>query len=206
MTSLYLSVAAFKATIDIEGTSDTTDDDAIYRALAAASQALDLAYGRTFTRSTGAKDFKSRYAGYLEVVDLISVTAIAVDIDSNYTYSKALLPTDYTLFPYNAPRYQRIEVKPLAVQSFWPGYMVRVTGDWGYVETWGSPAVEQAPPSVVQACQILAHRLLRRKDAPFGVLAAPEMGEPVRIAKSDPDVVSLMGPFDRTAGQMAYIA
>lgn len=52
------------------------------------------------------------------------------------------------------------------------------------------------PEPVVEACVILAARLFRRKDAPFGVVGSPEFGLE-RIAASDPDVKRLMRPYER---------
>lgn len=190
----YLTVAQYKAAIDIAGTSTTDDDDVIQRALDAATAALDAAYGRSFAKTTATKEFIARAGNYLDVRDLISVSSLKIDTRSDRSYATTLAVGSYRLEPLNEARYQRIAIMPLATQGFWPGYMVQVTGDWGYVEAGDTP-----PPAVVMACQILAHRLVRRKDAPFGILAAPEMGDPMRLAKSDPDVYMLMEPFSRVA-------
>lgn len=196
-----LTVEQFKGMVDIQGTSDTMDDTAVQLALDAATESLQLGYGRTFVRETAtAKYFKARAAGYLDVVDLISVDEIAIDIDSNLSYSKLLTAGQYQLEPFNQTAYQRITIAPLSTQSFWPGYQVRVTGDWGYVD-----AMDQAPASVQQACLLLANRFLRRKDAPFGVLAFPEMGTAVRLAREDPDVARLMANFDVTEGSWVIL-
>lgn len=52
------------------------------------------------------------------------------------------------------------------------------------------------PRPVVEACIILAVRLFRRKDAPFGVVGSPEFGLERAVA-SDPDIRRLMSPFAR---------
>lgn len=197
----------YKSAFDIAGTSDTADDGMIQLAITAAFQGLEQAYGRQFRLTSNVdKRYRCTFADHLDVVDLVAVHSIAIDVNSNLSYSRALAASDYQLEPFNEPRFQRISITPLAVQGFWPGYMVKVNGDWGYVETWGSPSVAQEPPVVTLAWRILTHRLVRRKDAPFGVLVAPEMGEAVRIAKTDPDVVSLMKGLDRSRGPMAFIA
>lgn len=56
--------------------------------------------------------------------------------------------------------------------------------------------VYRYPGPVVEACVILATRLFRRKDAPFGVIGSAEFGLE-RIAANDPDVKRLMMPFAR---------
>lgn len=52
------------------------------------------------------------------------------------------------------------------------------------------------PEPVVEATVILATRLFRRKDAPFGVIGSPEFGLS-DIAAHDPDVQRLMRPYER---------
>lgn len=54
------------------------------------------------------------------------------------------------------------------------------------------------PSPVSEAAVILAARLFRRKDAPFGVLGSPEFGLE-RIAADDPDVKRMMRPYARFA-------
>lgn len=56
--------------------------------------------------------------------------------------------------------------------------------------------VHRYPSPVVESCVILATRLFRRKDAPFGVIGSAEFGLE-RIAANDPDVKRLMMPFAR---------
>jgi hypothetical protein len=195
-----LSVAQYKRAVDIEGTSDTADDDVILLALEAASTALTTVYGRQFYRTTDTRYFLSRYPDYLDVPDLIFASEIAVDVNSNLSYSRNLATTDYVLDPPNDYWHTRVSIAPLATQGFWPGYRVRITGDWGIVTVWGTPPVEQAPPDVVQAVQIMAHRLVRRKDAPFGIIGGSDFGSVVRLATSDPDVTMLMAPYRRSTG------
>lgn len=50
-------------------------------------------------------------------------------------------------------------------------------------------------PTVNEAAMILASRIFKRKDAPFGVLGSAEMGQMLVIAKHDPDVMLLMRSF-----------
>lgn len=50
-------------------------------------------------------------------------------------------------------------------------------------------------PGVNEAAMILAGRIFKRKDAPFGVVGSAEMGQLLVIAKHDPDVQLLMRSF-----------
>lgn len=50
-------------------------------------------------------------------------------------------------------------------------------------------------PTVSEAAMILAGRIFKRKDAPFGVIGSAEMGQLLVIAKHDPDVKLLMESF-----------
>jgi hypothetical protein len=71
---------------------------------------------------------------------------------------------------------------------------VQVVGKFGYVEN-GHP-----PTAVTLACMILANRYRGRKDAPFGILGATDLGQFERISKEDPDVISLLQPYIAATG------
>ncbi|MBL7492517.1 hypothetical protein, partial [Frankia sp. AgW1.1] len=62
---------------------------------------------------------------------------------------------------------------------------IRVTARWGW------PAV---PDDIVQAAQIQATRLFKRKDSPEGVAGSADWGV-IRIGRTDPDVAALTGPY-----------
>ena len=64
-----------------------------------------------------------------------------------------------------------------------------MVGKFGYGAT--------APKAVSEACIIQSTRLFRRKDAPFGVTGASDMGQASVIARLDPDVRFLLAPYRR---------
>jgi hypothetical protein len=197
----FITLAEYKAAVDPPGTSDTTDDATIQLALDAASAALEEMAGRSFTyQADTAKYFRALYSAHLDVADLLSVTKIEVDVNANLKYERELLDGEWQLEPFSGSRYDRITIAPLSTQSFWPGYMVKVTGDWGYVDNIGTDQTPEykAPVLARQACLILAQRLVRRKDAPFGILTG-ELGNVARLSTSDPDVSMLMAPLSRRA-------
>jgi hypothetical protein len=67
---------------------------------------------------------------------------------------------------------------------------VRVTGRFGW---------DAVPPEIIEATGILATKLIRRsREAPFGILAvALETGTAIRLARTDPDIASLIDAFTR---------
>lgn len=64
-----------------------------------------------------------------------------------------------------------------------------------------NPFTEDIPAAITYACILQAARLVKRKDAIFGVLGSPEMGGEIRLlAKLDPDVQVLVRPYKRWWG------
>lgn len=52
-------------------------------------------------------------------------------------------------------------------------------------------------PAIVKATGIQAHRLFKRRDAPFGVIGNAASGSDMRISNLDMDVAALVRPFVR---------
>jgi hypothetical protein len=78
----------------------------------------------------------------------------------------------------------RLDLRPATARMSYP------LGDADVV--WTYPA-GGAPPDVVESAVQVAIDLLRRKDAPFGVLNAPSLsGEPVRISRDQLAGVELL--------------
>jgi hypothetical protein len=69
---------------------------------------------------------------------------------------------------------------------------VKLTGQFGWTIL---------PEAVKAATSILAAKLLRRvREAPFGIVTAGiDQGVAMRIARTDPDVYSLIAPYSRHA-------
>lgn len=190
----YATAAEFKAWI---GVDDVEDDTSIQSALDAATRAIDRATSRHFTRETGVtKTYQATCANELAVTDLISATSITVDINGNHTFTRSLTTDDYDLYPYVdetgllSTRYSSIKIRPTSTQGFAPGYLVQVTGNFGYVDTGNV-----TPADIKQACLILASRLWKRRETPFGVLSLPDIGTGVQLRRTDPDVANLLEPY-----------
>jgi hypothetical protein len=193
-----LSLAEYKASA---GISDTTNDPQIQRALNAATRWIEHETGRKFELSV-ADETRYYYAnadGTLDLVDLVTVTSIAVDTAGNRTYSTTLATTDYELRPLNDGRYSEIRIWPTSSRSFTDGRRVRIVGKFGYVVNGA------APDDVKQACFLLAQRLFLRRDAPFGVLQATDLGQFERLSARDPDVVELLKPYVASSPSAGFV-
>jgi hypothetical protein len=130
--------------------------------------------GRTFyAESSTTKYYTAEEGTLLRVDDLVSVTTLQTDEDGDRTYEISWTATDYDLEPFNAALegkpYTAIWTTPKGIYAF-----PTVRKGVKIVGTWGWPAV---PKKVKEATLLLAFRLFKAKDAPFGVVGSPEMGE-----------------------------
>lgn len=66
--------------------------------------------------------------------------------------------------------------------------MLKITGTWGWATV---------PDAVNEACILLAERLFRRKDAPFGVAGQGEVGNSVALRAVDPDIELMLSGYKR---------
>jgi hypothetical protein len=182
----YVSLHEAKQALAI---TDSLSDVDLERAIESASRYAEAFCGRTFHLQTA----QTRYyypdgTERLRVVDLVAPTTISVDTAGDRTYATALTANDYELWPLDGPPYQEVRVWPLATtRSFSPGRRVRIVGSFGCTVD------GLAPVEVRQAVLILATRYFKRREAPFGVLAAVDLGQFERIGRDDPDVVTLLG-------------
>jgi len=191
----YVTLAEFKAAIEI---ADTVDDADLQRALDSATQWIDYYTGRTFTTTSATsspKYFLPHDTDQLDVPDLSSVTALAIDTVGDESFTVSLDPEDYDLLPLNlvpgTGGYTEIRLKATAPSHFIPGYQVRVTAFWGF----GS-----IPAAVQQACILVANRYFQRLSVPFSMWEAPQTGELATLTARDEDVVNLLAPYVTSSG------
>lgn len=190
MANEYTTVAALKSQLNL-ATADTTSDALLTQALAAASRSIDRSTGRRFWLDPSAVQRTYRLGGrvlcdtdgeHLIVDDIGSTTGLVVETGTNGSWTAL---TDYETSPENAV----VDGRPITS-------LLRSTNTWGTTSTarvrvtarFGWPAV---PDEVVQATQIQALRLYRRKDSPEGVMGSAEWGV-VRLSRVDPDVYALI--------------
>jgi len=186
--STYATVAQLKARMNI---TDTTDDVILDMVLNGVSRQIENHCRRHFDLKKTTRYFTAMNASACLVDDLSTLTTLATDNNGDRTYSTSWTVTDYDLWPFNAAEWS----KPYTILN------VAVNGDYVFptfrkgvkiVGTWGWPAV---PTPVIEACLIQGARVFKRRDSPFGVAGAPEVGEIRIIPRLDPDVRQLLEPY-----------
>lgn len=198
---LYLSPDQLKNTLTMAGTQFADAD--ITLAIGAASRAVDTICGRRFwldADATQVRYYTPRSYRLLQIDDLVTANpTVAIDRSGIGTFSEAWTSgTDYVLEPFNAPAdkparpYETLRVRMLSGRWL-PTYIeqsVKVTGQFGWVTV---------PDDVTAAAGILAAKLFRRgREAPFGIVTAGiDTGVAMRIARTDPDVYTLLRDYNR---------
>ena len=179
------------------------DQGLLEQACRAASQAVDRYTNRRFWRdpTTRIRRFRPTdpCAAWLRA-DISGTTGLLIETSDGTTWTPWAAGTDYELGPADADQTGQ-------PHAFWVIHAVggkrfpiptatavhpaplRVTARWGWSEV---------PPDVRMAAQIIAQRLYRRKDTPFGSEGFADFGA-MRIVRSDPDIVALLNPLQRLA-------
>lgn len=194
----YVSAAELKAYVRI---SDTVDDVQVALAITAASRAVDRHTNRQFgllaavePRFYTARWDTGRGRYVVDIDDLMTQTGllVAYDADDNETFAHSV--SAFNVQPANAAAearpWTRLVVRPTSTTL--PGLIengVRVTAKFGWTTV---------PDTIKQATLLQASRLFTRREAPFGVAGSPELGSELRLlAKVDPDVAVVLGPYVR---------
>ena len=199
MANEYLTSDELKASRTLTG--ETFADSDITLAISAASRAMDQLCGRRFwaDADTAQVRYYTALTPKLALIDdVITLTSLIVDDDGDGTYNETWTEnTDFTFGPFNNPtetpvwpRWQ-IMVHPLSAQGTFPDYprALKVTAKFGWTAV---------PDQIKQATGLLASRLvMRAREAPFGIVQLGLEGVAGRIAREDPDVRFLTGPFVR---------
>lgn len=184
---------------------DTDDDAQVALAISAASRAVDRTANRQFGLVASAEDRyytprwdRRRCRWVVDIDDVQTAVGLLVfaDLDGSGDYATAL--TDYVaLKPVNAA----VEAKPWTQMVVLPTSPVSPCADEDSVAVTAKFGWTTVPTPVKQATLLQASRFLKRKDAPFGVAGSPDAGSELRLlAKVDPDVAVILGPFTRQWG------
>lgn len=197
LTNCYATLAEIKAALAIE---DSNDDTALEAAITAASRMIDDYTGRFFYKDGTAQSYVARYfttADFYncQIDDIVTINEIAIDTNFDQTYGVVFATSDYLVEPVNAPRKGWPYTRILASGAYvFPAYIpqgVRVTGIWGW---------NAVPSEIAMATLIQATRLFARKQSPFGIAGAPDMGVVRLSSRLDADVEVLARPFRRMYG------
>lgn len=185
----YVSASELKQAL---GVSDSTfADPDVQRAVEAAKLAIDQRTGRSFTLGAPGevRTFYTPAEAYAAIDDLNTLTAVTVNGVA------ITLGTHFRTEPGSFGW-------PISTLIALPGYVfptktapIAVTGTWG----WSS-----IPADVKSAALIIAARVLKRtREATFGVAGFGFEGAAVHIARYDPDLDMLLGPYERSGGSLA---
>lgn len=198
ITNGYTSLNEYKQRFYDEGTGDTKDDAAIESVITAVSRAIDnITWDRFFTTANNeTRYFTAEHTDFLRLPNrIVSVNTLKTDHDGDRTYEYTWTVTDYDLMPFNASLdsepYRWIQVTPNGDYSFPKGVDkgVEISGKFGW---------STAPQPIVEACLLGAHRLMARRNSPYGVSGAAALGNltlTVQRLKSDPDFMDLVSPY-----------
>jgi len=192
ITNGYGTLAEIKGRLGIV-TGDTADDTKMESIVEAISRAIDMQCSRRFylDGSDATRYFTAEFGDVLYPGDLVSVTTLATDVSGSRTYGITWAATDYDLEPFNAALdgkpYTKVCASPLGLYSF-PTLArgVKLIGKWGW------PSV---PKPIAEACLLAGEKLFKRKDAVFGVVGSPEMGQLKQMLRDDPDLAILVNPY-----------
>lgn len=196
----YVSAAEFKEYVRLQ-VDDVVDDAAASLALSAAERSINAHCGRQFGQTVGALDaatarlFPARFGDLVYVDDVWSTSGLIVETRSaaNGAYT-TWSASDYQLEPLNGIQ---------DGQSGWPYFRVRATGARRFpvdsrfatvrvTAKWGWSAV---PDDVELATKIQAALLLKRREAPNGLLEFAGDGASVRVSPIDGHVLRLLQPY-----------
>jgi hypothetical protein len=179
-------------------TSANKDDNTLEAIITAVSRRIDKYAGRRFYTTTAdeTRYFTAEFQDVIDVNDIVSITTLATDDDGDGTFENTWtggsVAQDYNLMPYNASLesepYTYIEIAENG-DYYFPTHVkrgVKVVGKFG----WSS-----CPDAVREACILQSVRLLKRKDAPFGIAGTNEFGTLQIVPKLDPDVMFLLEPY-----------
>jgi len=191
-------------TVTVTDVTDVVDDSRLEKAITGISRGIENYTGRRFYRNA-TDETRSYMADFPDVLfcpdDIGTVTTLSTDGDGDRVYEDTWAVTDYDLEPCNAALdgapYTMISRTPDGDYTF-PVKVakgVKVVGKFGYSAT--------APDAIREACLLLAERLFKRKDAPFGIMGAGSLGVVRMVQKmieDDLELQMLLAPFRRVIG------
>lgn len=196
----YVSRAEVKRWLGLDEPSEPHAlDPLIDTAIDATSRWIDARCRRHFFQVVEARRFAATSAYEIQFGhfnDLVSVTALRTDEDGDGIYETTWAPEDFVLRPTrhtSAPELKPFRMVQAIGRTFpranAPGQrceLVEIDGVWGW------PAI---PTPVTQAAEIQVARIVKRKEAPEGIIGLSQFGA-IRVSgKPDPDVSAQLGGY-----------
>lgn len=194
ITNGYCTLAQLKDALGIP-VSDTQSDSSLELAIESASRQIDSHCERVFYQTTGAtRVFAPSSYDYVEIDDLITLTTLKTSTDADGTFDQDWTGNTYQLEPLNG-RAGGISTPYTAIRGI--GDLVfPVTGQEATVQVVGNFGWASTPTDIKFASLILSGRLWKRFDSVLGVAGFGDLGA-VRVARFDPDIEQLIGPYKR---------
>ena len=195
ITNGYTTLEEYKDRFDV---GDHDDDSDIESVITAVSRSIDSICGQRFftTAADETRYFSAEWRDWLRLPErIVSINTLKTDNDNDRVYENSWLTTDYDLMPFNATLdgepFRWIEKTPNGDFAFPKGIQkgVEIDGKFG----WSS-----IPVPVVEACLLASHRLMARRNSPYGVSGTAALGNltlTVQKMKADPDIMELLSPY-----------
>lgn len=186
----YVTVAELRSYLR---TANPQDDTQLALAVTAASRAVDHDTNRQFGKVSSAEErlypaYPDYERGYwvVEVDDFQSTSGLAVEVDGDAVAT-------FLKEPRNASQKARPWTRVVFTSD--SEAMPCATSEVAVTALWGWTAV---PDTVKNAALLQATRLVKRREAPFGVAGSPDQGSELRLlAKVDPDVAVMLRGYRR---------
>jgi hypothetical protein len=202
----YATLAELRAKLAF-GAANTASNTQLEQIVEASSRWIDRYCNRRFYGAAETRYYTAEDGYEIQVDDLTSISALKTDEDGDGTFETTWASTDYVLkyggnlnAALDGKPYTQIEISENGGKEFPVAITkgVLVAGVFGYVA--GTQAESACPDPIHDAALLVAERIYKRKDAPFGVAGPIALGQqPVRISSLtvDPDIKALLDPYRR---------
>jgi len=196
ITNGYITLAQAKTAA---GIIDSGSDTELELVIEAASRQIDDHCGRFFYQSAASTAFYTAQDYLVQPIDdFATVTSIATDGDANGTYTTSwVINTDCALAPFNAATTGRPFTEVIALTEGANTFPVEIVKGVRIIGTRGWPSI---PVTIQQATIMTVSRMFNRRNTPFGIASAPEIGQMRLLSRLDPDAEQLLRPY-RVAAQ-----
>lgn len=181
------------ASVTISDVTDPTDDDDLIRAINTASRNIEIYCGRWFYAATQTRYYDTDFDDLVFTDDIISITTLKTDTDSDGVYETTWAPADYILLPRDAANevppgsYRSIQRAPNGARYF-PTVddAIQIVGSFGY---------SAIPSAVNSAALIHAFECFKRKDQPNMIAGTTEYGVIRKKGGMDADAQAYLAPY-----------